>query len=104
VAASQELAKVAGLVLDGRLIGEDHAEVNLAEQLQMAEKGFAESKDDGTLAERDVEPEWPALRSQWPQATPGQPAPAAVCALALVAPAGEAQYVAFTPAAPATPR
>jgi len=64
----QEKGDAADLVLDGRLIGEDPSEVNLAELLQIAEKEFAEMKEGGTLDERDLEKEWPALCAQLAQA------------------------------------
>lgn len=60
----QEKGDAAELVLDGQLLGEDPAEVNLAELLQIAHKDFANMKEAGTLDERELEKEWPNLRSQ----------------------------------------
>jgi hypothetical protein len=59
----QEKGDASELVLDGRLIGEQSSEVNLAELLEIAKKEFA----DGTIItvdEKELEKEWPALRSE----------------------------------------
>jgi len=60
----QEKGDAAELVLDGQLLGEDPGEVNLAELLQIAQRDFATLKASGTLDERKLIEEWPALRSQ----------------------------------------
>jgi hypothetical protein len=46
-------------VLDGRLLGEHPAEVNLAELLHIAQREF---KDVKTMDEEDLEQDWPRLR------------------------------------------
>jgi len=59
----QEKGDASELVLDGRLIGEQSTEVNLAELLEIAKKEF---KDGNvmTVDEKELEKEWPALRSE----------------------------------------
>lgn len=47
-----------GLVIDGKLIGEDEEEVNLFELLKIAHAEFANAN---TLDERKLEDDWPAL-------------------------------------------
>lgn len=64
----QEMGDAADRVLDGRLIGEDPSEVNLAELLQIAEKEFAAMKGEGTIDERELQKEWPALCANLAQA------------------------------------
>ena len=64
----QEKGDAAELVLDGHLLGEDAMEVNLAELLQIAEKEFATMAAGGTIDERELEKEWPALRAQLAEA------------------------------------
>jgi len=82
----QEKGDAADLVLDGRLIGEDPCEVNLAELLQIAAKDFAEMKDNGTIDERDLEKEWPALCAQLALAMRGWGAPSNILPLPVAAP------------------
>jgi hypothetical protein len=60
----QEKGDAAELVLDGHLLGEDAMEVNLAELLQIAGKEFAIMAAGGTIDERELEKEWPTLRTQ----------------------------------------
>jgi SNF2 family DNA or RNA helicase len=60
----QEKRDAAELVLDGHLLGENPQEVNLAELLRIAEKEFTQMSAAGTIDERELEKEWPALRSQ----------------------------------------
>jgi hypothetical protein len=60
----QEKGDAAELVLDGHLLGDNPSEVNLAELLRIAEKEFAEMAAGGTLDERELVKEWPALRAQ----------------------------------------
>ncbi len=59
----QEKGDASELVLDGRLIGEQSSEVNLAELLEIAKKEF---KDGNimTVDETELEKEWPGLRSE----------------------------------------
>lgn len=59
----QEKGDASELVLDGRLIGEQSTEVNLAELLEIAKKEF---KDGNvmTVDETELEKEWPGLRSE----------------------------------------
>jgi hypothetical protein len=59
----QEKGDASELVLDGRLIGEQSSEVNLAELLEIAKKEF---KDGNimTVDETELELEWPGLRSE----------------------------------------
>jgi hypothetical protein len=73
-----EKRDAAELVLDGHLLGENPVEVNLAELLQIAEKEFAAMSDGGTLDERELVKEWPALCTKlsaaaraWPGRGPG---------------------------------
>ena len=60
----QEKGDAAELVLDGHLMGEQAAEVNLAELLDIARKEFADgAKTLITVDEAALEQEWPALRA-----------------------------------------
>jgi len=61
----QEKGDASELVLDGHLIGEQSTEVNLAELLDIARKEFANGSDAvTTVDEKELEKEWPALRSE----------------------------------------
>ena len=61
----QEKGDASELVLDGHLIGEQSTEVNLAELLDTARKEFANGSDAvATVDEKELEKEWPALRSE----------------------------------------
>ncbi len=55
-----EKGDAAGLVLDGHLLGENSAEVNLAELLHIAHEEFSEVK---TIDELELEKDWPRLRA-----------------------------------------
>jgi hypothetical protein len=61
----EEKGNACELVLDGQLMGENVAEVNLAELLQVAAAEFASQQ---TYAETDLEREWPALKARLRQA------------------------------------
>lgn len=54
----EEKGNAAELVLDGKLLGENVEEVNLAELLQVA---FDEFDQTATIAEEELEQQWPAL-------------------------------------------
>jgi len=60
----QEKGDACELVLDGKLLGEQTDEVNLAELLEIARKEFADGKNIITIDEKALEKEWPPLRSQ----------------------------------------
>jgi len=60
----QEKGDACELVLDGKLLGEQAEEVNLAELLEIARKEFAAGKDIVTIDEAELEKEWPPLRTQ----------------------------------------
>jgi hypothetical protein len=75
----QEKGDAAELVLDSQLLGDDPAEVNLAELLQIAQKEFAsaslarptgEGQGEGAsfIDERTLEQSWPALRDKFARA------------------------------------
>jgi SNF2 family DNA or RNA helicase len=57
----EEKGNACELVLDGKLLGENIEEVNLAELLQIAAAEFADQK---TYPEELLEKEWPALRAR----------------------------------------
>lgn len=57
----EEKGNACELVLDGRLMGENVEEVNLAELLQIAAAEFAEQQ---TYSEELLEKEWPALKAR----------------------------------------
>lgn len=63
-AIMQEKGDACELVLDGRLIGEQSEEVNLAELLEIAKKEFEEGGQLLTVDEKKLEKEWPPLRLQ----------------------------------------
>ena len=58
----QEKGDASELVLDGRLIGEQSTEVNLAELLEIARREFNEK--DATLDEGLLQAQWPKLRQR----------------------------------------
>lgn len=60
----QEKGDAAELVLDGKLLGENTDEVNLAELLDIARKEFENGTPLSTIAETELEKEWPPLRIQ----------------------------------------
>jgi hypothetical protein len=61
----QEKGDAAELVLDGKLVNEASTEVNLAELLDIARKEFENGGSKlVTVDERELEKEWPPLRSQ----------------------------------------
>jgi hypothetical protein len=64
----QEKGDAAELVLDGKLLGEQTTEVNLAELLEIARKEFETGGKLVTVDEQELEKEWPPLRSQLAQA------------------------------------
>ena len=57
----EEKANAAELVLDGKLLGENVEEVNLAELLQVAYDEFDQT---ATIAEQELEQQWAALRAR----------------------------------------
>jgi hypothetical protein len=70
----QEKGDAAELVLDGRLIGEQSSELNLAELLDIARKEFDGGDGEAklvTVDEHELEKEWPPLRSQLSVAASG---------------------------------